>query len=175
MTDAKPSDKSPEQLRAEVGEMRAELGDNVEELAHRVDVPARVRARKEDTLARLQATKDEAAHRAHEGADKVRAVLADKVGQAKTAYSEKAPPGVQDRVEHSRAVVAEKAPVVHQQVSKAVSDATPVVQQQVAKAQSVLAEKATPVERTLREKPGVVAAVAVALVALLIFSDRKKK
>jgi cytochrome c-type biogenesis protein CcmH/NrfG len=107
-------------------------------------------------------------------------VLADKVGQAKTAYSEKAPPGVQERVEHARAVVAEKAPVVHQQVSKAVSDATPVVQQQVAKAQSVLAEKATPVERTLREKPGVVAAVAVALVAvalvaLLIFSDRKKK
>jgi hypothetical protein len=55
-----------------------------------------------------------------------------------------------------------------------VSDATPVVQQQVAKARNVLAEKASPVERTLREKPGVVAAVAVALVALLIFSSRKK-
>ena len=50
MTDATPSDKSPEQLRAEVGEMRAELGDTVEELAHRVDVPAQVRAKKEDTL-----------------------------------------------------------------------------------------------------------------------------
>jgi hypothetical protein len=30
------------------------------------------------------------------------------------------------------------------------------------------------VERTLREKPGVVAVVAVALVVLLIFSSRKK-
>jgi hypothetical protein len=59
-------------------------------------------------------------------------------------------------------------------VSKAVADATPVVQQQVAKAQGLLAEKAPPVERTLREKPGVVAAVATALVALLIFSSRKK-
>jgi hypothetical protein len=175
MTDATPSDKSPEQLRAEVGEMRAELGDTVEELAHRVDVPAQVRAKKEDTLARLQATRVEAAHRVHEGADKVRAVLADKVGQATTAYSEKAPPAVQQWVEHARAVVAEKAPVVQQQLSKAVSDATPVVQQQVAKARSVLAEKAPPVERTLREKPGVVAAVAVALVALLIFSSPQEE
>ena len=56
----------------------------------------------------------------------------------------------------------------------ALGGATPVVQQQVAKARNVLAEKASPVERTLREKPGVVAAVAVALVALLIFSSRKK-
>jgi hypothetical protein len=44
MTDAEPSDKTPEQLRAELDEIRAELGETVEELAHRVDVPARVRA-----------------------------------------------------------------------------------------------------------------------------------
>jgi hypothetical protein len=174
MSDAKPSDKSPEQLRAELGEIRAELGDTVEELVHRVDVPARVRAQKEDTIARLQASKDQAAQHVQESAEKARAVLVDKVGQARTAYSEKAPPAVQQRVERARAVLAEKAPVVQQQVSKMVSDATPVVQQQVAKARNVLAEKAPPVERTLREKPGVVAAVAVALVALLIFSSRKK-
>ena len=113
-------------------------------------------------------------HRVQESAEKARAVLVDKVGQARTAYSEKAPPAVQQRVERARAVLAEKAPGVQQQVSKMVSDATPVVQQQVAKARNVLAEKVSPVERTLREKPGVVAAVAVALVALLIFSSRKK-
>ena len=45
MTDTEPPDKSPEQLRAELGEIRAELGDTVEELAHRVDVPAQVRAK----------------------------------------------------------------------------------------------------------------------------------
>ena len=59
-------------------------------------------------------------------------------------------------------------------VNKAVADAKPVVQEKVAQAQSLLAEKAPPVERTLRERPGVVAAVAVALVALLIATSRKK-
>ena len=44
--------------------------------------------------------------------------------------------------------------MVQQRVSKVVADATPVVQQQVAKARTVLAEKAPPAERTLREKPG---------------------
>jgi DNA-binding transcriptional regulator YdaS (Cro superfamily) len=96
------------------------------------------------------------------------------VGQAQTAYSDKAPPAVQQRVERARAVIAEKAPGVQQQVNKMISDATPVVQQQVAKARTVLAEKAPLVERTLREKPRVVAAMAVALVALLIFSNRQK-
>jgi hypothetical protein len=137
-------------------------------------VPAEVRAQKDDTIARLQAAKEHAAHRVQESAEKGRSVLADKVGQARTAYSEKAPPVVQQRVERARAVVAEKAPVVQQRVGKVVADATPVVQQQVAKARTVLAEKAPRVERTLREKPRVVAAVAVALVALLIFTRRKK-
>ena len=38
-----------------------------------------------------------------------------------------------------------------------------------------LAEKAPPVERTLREKPGLVAGIAVALVVLLIATSRKRK
>ena len=175
MTDAKPAaEKSPEELRAELASKRAELGDTVEELAHRVDVPAQVKAKKEETVSKLQDAKTEAVHRVQESADKVRATLAGKVGQAKTAYAEKAPPAVQQKVVQARTAYAEKAPVVQQHVSKAVADATPVVQQQVAKAQTVLAEKASPVERTLREKPGVVAAVTTALVALLIFASRKK-
>jgi hypothetical protein len=36
--------------------MRSELGDTVEKVAHRVDAPAQVKAKKEDTIARLQAT-----------------------------------------------------------------------------------------------------------------------
>src|SRR5215212_10118000 len=128
MTDAEPSDKSPEQLRVELDAMRSELGDTVEELAHRVDVPARVRAQKDDTIIRLQANKDQAAHLVQDSVEKGRAVLADKVGQARTAYSKKAPPAVQQRVDRARAVIAEKAPVVQQRVSKVVSDATPVVE-----------------------------------------------
>jgi hypothetical protein len=187
MTDAKPSaEKSPEELRAELNAKRAELGDTVEELAHRVDVPAQVKAKKDDTVARLQATKDEAIHRVHEGAEKVRAAIADKtpvvqekVDRAKAVYTEKAPPAVQQKVEQAvgkgKAVYAEKAPVVQQHVNKVVADATPVVQQKVAKAQGVLAEKAPPVERTLREKPGVVVGAVVALVALLLVIARRRK
>ena len=78
-------------------------------------------------------------------------------------------------VEKSKAVYAEKAPVVQQHVHKAVADAKPVVQEKVAQGQALLAEKAPPVERTLREKPGLVAGIAVALVVLLIVISRKKK
>jgi len=72
-------------------------------------------------------------------------------------------------------VYAEKAPVVQQHVNKAVADARPVVQEKVAQGHALLAEKAPPVERTLREKPGLVAGVAVALVVLLIVTSRKRK
>lgn len=52
MTGAGP--RTPEELRSDLGELRAELGDTVEELAHRVDVPARLRAKKEETTERVQ-------------------------------------------------------------------------------------------------------------------------
>lgn len=168
MTEANSAAKSPEELRAELDAKRAELGDTVEELAHRVDVPAQVRAKKDDTLAKLQDAKIEASRRVHEGTEKVKAV-----------YAEKAPPAVQQKVdqavEKGKAVYAEKAPVVAQHVNKAVADARPVVQEKVAQGHALLAEKAPPVERTLREKPGLVAGVAVALVVLLIVTSRKRK
>ena len=125
----------------------------------------------------------------HDGTEKVKATIADKapvlqqrvddaVTKGKAVYAEKAPPAVQRGVDQAvtkgKAVYADKAPVVSHHVNKAVADARPVVQDKVAQAQGLLAEKAPPVERTLREKPGVVAAVAVALVALLIAFSRKK-
>jgi hypothetical protein len=190
MTEVNSAAKSPEELRAELAAKRAELGDTVEELAHRVDVPAQVRAKKDDTLAKLQDAKLQASRRVHEGTEKVKAVYAEKapvvhekvdhaVEKGKAVYPEKAPPAVQQKVdqavEKGKAVYAEKAPVVAQHVNKAVSDARPVVQEKVAQDQALLAQKAPPVERTLREKPGVVAGVVVALVVLLIVTSRKRK
>jgi hypothetical protein len=61
--------RSPEELREELGTLRAELGDTVEELAHRVDVPSRVRAKREETTARVQ----------------------EQVTQARAVFAEKAP------------------------------------------------------------------------------------
>src|SRR5690349_11458896 len=184
------TEKSPEELRAELAAKRARLGDTVEELAHRVDVPAQVKAKKDDTVAKLQEAKAQAARRVHEGTEKVKAAIAEKapvvqhkvdeaVTKGKAVYAEKAPPAVQQRVdqavEKGKAVYAEKAPVVQQHVNKAVADARPVVQEKVAQGHALLAEKAPPVERTLREKPGLVAGIAVALVVLLIATSRKRK
>ena len=189
MTDAQPSQKSPEELRADLASKRAELGDTVEELAHRVDVPAQVKAKKAETVAKLQDAKDQASRRVHEGTEKVRATIAEKapvvhrrvddaVTKSKAVYADKAPPAVQRGVDQavtkSKAVYADKAPAVSHHVNKAVADARPVVQEKVARAQGLLADKAPPVERTLREKPRLVAGVAVALVALLIAFSRKK-
>lgn len=61
--------RSAEELREELGTLRAELGDTVEELAHRVDVASRVRAKREETTARMQ----------------------EQVTQAKAVLAEKAP------------------------------------------------------------------------------------
>jgi len=184
------TEKSPEEMRAELAAKRAQLGDTVEELAHRVDVPAQVKAKKDDTVAKLQEAKAEATRRVHEGTEQVKAAIAEKapvvqqkvdhaVEKSKAVYAEKAPPAVQHKVdqavEKGKAVYAEKAPVVSQHVNKAVADARPVVQEKVAQGHALLAEKAPPVERTLREKPGLVAGIAVALVVLLIATSRKKK
>ena len=194
MTDARPTEKgaaakSPEELRSELAAKRAELGDTVEELAHRVDVPAQVKAKKAETVAKLQDAKVQASRRVHEGTEKVKATIAEKtpvvqqkvddaVTKGKAVYAEKAPPvvqrGVDQAVTKGRAVYADKAPVVQHHVNKAVADARPVVQQKVARAQGLLADTAPPVERTLREKPRLVAGVAVALVVLLIAFSRKK-
>ena len=190
MTEANSAAKSPEELRAELAAKRAQLGDTVEELAHRVDVPAQVRAKKDDTLAKLQDAKVEASRRVHEGTEKVKAAISEKapvvqqkvddaVTKSKAVYAEKAPPAVQQKVdqavEKGKAVYAEKAPVVQEHVNKAVADARPVVQEKMAQGHALLAQKAPPVERTLREKPGVVAGIAVALVVLLIVTSRKRK
>ena len=46
--------KSQAELRADIDELRTEIGDTVGELAARVDVPARVKAKKDETAARVQ-------------------------------------------------------------------------------------------------------------------------
>jgi ElaB/YqjD/DUF883 family membrane-anchored ribosome-binding protein len=63
-----PDDRSPEEIRADLGELRVELGETVQELAHRVDVPAQVREKREEATERVQ---QQVAH--------ARAVLAEKV------------------------------------------------------------------------------------------------
>ena len=49
------TERSENEQRADLEELREELGETVTELAHRVDVPARVRARREETVAQAKA------------------------------------------------------------------------------------------------------------------------
>jgi len=49
-----PDDRSPDELRADLGELRVELGETVQELAQRVDVPAQVRAKREEATELVQ-------------------------------------------------------------------------------------------------------------------------
>jgi hypothetical protein len=49
-----PGDRTPEKLRGDLVELRAELGETVEELAHRADVPARLRDKRAETKQRVQ-------------------------------------------------------------------------------------------------------------------------
>jgi len=61
--------RSEQEQRADLEELREELGVTVTELAHRADVPSRVRARRDDALARARSIG----------------------GQAKTVVAEQAP------------------------------------------------------------------------------------
>jgi transposase-like protein len=109
---ASDADRSPDELREELVELRAELGDTVEELAHRVDVPARVRAKRDETATRVRAKLDET---------------------------------------------------------------TVWLQKQFAQARAVLAETATGVEATLRDRPGLVGGITLVASYLLVSGLRRRK
>jgi Protein of unknown function (DUF3618) len=67
------TERSEDELRADLEELRGELSETVTELTHRVDVPARVRARREETVARAKAVGDQAKALVAEQAPAVRA------------------------------------------------------------------------------------------------------
>jgi len=67
------TERSENEQRVDLEELREELGETVTELAHRVDVPARVRARREETVARAKEVGDQAKALVAERAPAVRA------------------------------------------------------------------------------------------------------
>jgi hypothetical protein len=54
------TERSESEQRTDLEELREELGVTVTELAHRADVPSRVRARRDDALARARAIGEQA-------------------------------------------------------------------------------------------------------------------
>lgn len=88
------TDRSEDELRVDLQELRGQLGATVEELAHRADVPAQVRARRDVALAR-----------AKEAGEQVKTVVTDRGQQARAFVAERAPV-VRDAATRSPGAVA---------------------------------------------------------------------
>lgn len=77
--------RSAEDKRAAIEELRADLGDTVSELAHRVDVPARVKARGEEVTAQAKAGWERAQTVLDEKAPQVGQVVRERPGSVAAA------------------------------------------------------------------------------------------
>jgi ElaB/YqjD/DUF883 family membrane-anchored ribosome-binding protein len=65
-------EKSPEEIRAEIGETREELGDTVAAVAEKTDVKKQAKAKVDDVKAQASAKADEAKDKAKEIGDKAK-------------------------------------------------------------------------------------------------------
>jgi len=65
-------EKSPEEIRAEIGETREELGDTVAAVAEKTDVKKQAKAKVDDVKAQASAKADEAKDKAREIGDKAK-------------------------------------------------------------------------------------------------------
>jgi len=65
--------KTPEELRAEIAETREELGETVEELAAKADVKARAEEKVEETKERARSKVDEGREQVRHAAERVQA------------------------------------------------------------------------------------------------------
>ncbi|GAA3236923.1 hypothetical protein GCM10017691_35600 [Pseudonocardia petroleophila] len=77
--------RTPEDKRAAIEDLRAELGDTVSELAHRVDVPSRVKARGEEVTAQAKAGLERAQTALDENAPQVGRVVRERPGSVAAA------------------------------------------------------------------------------------------
>ena len=76
--DAKQTAPGGEAAQREVEELRAELGETVEELVHRVDVPSRVREKRAEVTEKVQAQVSHAREVAAEKAPVVQSALRER-------------------------------------------------------------------------------------------------
>ena len=92
--------RDPDELRADIEATREELGETVEELAHRVDVPARVRERRDETVARVQQTVAHTTDTVQQRVAQTTATVQQQAARAHETLAEKAP--VVDRTVRER-------------------------------------------------------------------------
>ncbi|XVV06355.1 DUF3618 domain-containing protein [Actinosynnema sp. CA-248983] len=127
---SKDNPQDPTELRADIERTRGDLGDTVEALVHKADVPARV---KESAHEKVEQVKDTARHSAEQvkdtaqhGADRVKDTArhgAEQVKDSAVQVKEQAAT-VAERVNTAAAVAAEKAQEAASKVTVQASHAT---------------------------------------------------
>lgn len=104
--------RDPDALRADLEERRKELGDTVEELAHRADVPARMREKKDESVARVQQTVAQTTERVQQTVATTSRRIRQEAGRAQKTLAEKAPALNAAVRKQQRAILAGTAAVV---------------------------------------------------------------
>ncbi len=96
------SSSREDELRQDIERTRAQLGDTVEALAHKADVPARVKDKVHDTKETVQLKAEEVTEHVLEGTEALQAKAADMASQTERLIHqalEKLPPPVAQRIE----------------------------------------------------------------------------
>jgi Fe2+ transport system protein B len=154
----------PAELRADIEKTRAELGDTVEALVHKADVPARAKAKGHEMTEKAAETAQQAKAKAAEAAAHVGEKAAGTAQQVKakaatvTAQAVEAiPPQVKVKADEARAKASEAASHVAEAIP-------PQVKAKAARAVDALPE---PVARRTRQHPAVTAGIVAAVLFLL--------
>jgi predicted RNA-binding protein Jag len=96
------SSSSEDEIRQDIERTRAQLGETVEALAHKVDVPARVKDKVHDTKQTVQAKAEQATQRLQESTPALQAKAGEMASQAQRLIHQtldKLPPPVAQRIE----------------------------------------------------------------------------
>lgn len=164
MSEQKQVPTDPAELRADIEKTRRELGDTVEALVQKADVPARVKAKGHEVTEKAAETAQQAKAKAAETAAQVGEKAAETAQQVKakaatvTAQAVEAiPPQVKVKADEARAKASEAA--------SHVADAIPPqVKAKAAQAVDALPE---PVAQQAKRHPALTAGIVAAVLFLL--------
>jgi hypothetical protein len=170
MTSSSPEDE----IRQDIERTRAQLGQTVEALAHKVDVPARVKDKVHDTKQTVQVKTDQATQHLQESIPALQAKAGEMASQAERLIHqalEKLPPPVAERIEPliatARQHLLESTPALQAKAGEMASQAERLIHQALEKLPPPVAERIEPLIAMARQRPLPAAAVAVAVLLVL--------
>jgi type I site-specific restriction endonuclease len=178
MTASSPEDE----IRQEIERTRAELGQTVEALAHKADVPARVKDKVHDTKQTVQVKAEQATQQLQENIPALQAKAGEIASQAERLIHQalqKLPPPVAERIEPlittATQQLQQSTPALQAKAGEMASQAQRLIHQALDKLPPPVAERFEPLIVTARQRPLPAAAVALAGVLVLRRLLRRKR